>query len=109
MEARLLLQTIDIEADNRDVSKAGFFQSLAQQIDIVGGTAAATGLGDNQRGMLQIIFAAFQSVYQLADNKQCRIADIIVDVFQTGFDYLAAGVVQNLGFVATAYECCLQQ
>ena len=47
MEAGLLLQTVDIEADDRDVRKAGFFQSLTQQIDIVGGTAAATGLGDN--------------------------------------------------------------
>ena len=109
VEAGLLLQTVDVEADDRDVRKAGFFQSLAQQIDIVGGTAAATGLGDNQRSVLQVIFATFQSVYQLADNKQCRIADIIIDVFQTGFDYLAAGVVQNLGFVAAAYECCLQQ
>ena len=109
MEAGLLLQTVDVEADDRDVRKAGFFQSLAQQIDIVGGTAAATGLGDNQRSVLQVIFAAFQSIYQLADNQQCRIADIIVNVFQTGFDYLAPGVVQNLGFVATAYECCLQQ
>lgn len=68
MEAWLLLQTIDIEADNRNMGKSCFFQSLAQQIDIVGGTAAATCLGDNQRSVLQVVFTAFQSVYQLADN-----------------------------------------
>ena len=51
-----------------------------QQMDVVGSTAAAAGLGDDQRGVIQIIFAAVQRVQELANDQQGRIAGIVVDI-----------------------------
>ena len=54
--------------------------------------------------MLQIICAAFQGMHQLPDGKQCRIAGVVVDIFQSGVnDRLAIGVEQ-LHMIAVGVE-----
>ena len=57
-------------------------EGLAQQVDVVGGAAAAAGLGDEQGGVLQVVFAAVQSVQKLADDQQRRVAGVVVDILQ---------------------------
>ncbi len=38
------------------------FERLAQQIDIIAGPAAAAGLGDDQRDLVDVVFAGLQRV-----------------------------------------------
>ncbi len=78
-------------------------------MDVVGGTAAAAGLGDEQRGMLQIILAAVQRVQKLADDQQRRIAGIVVDILQAQLCHGTAAVAQHLALVALVAQCVLQQ
>ena len=60
---------------------AGLFQGLAQQKYVVGGTAAAAGLGDEQRKLIGVILAAFDGGQHLPDDEKRRIAGIVVHVF----------------------------
>mgnify|MGYP000393986110 CR=1 FL=1 len=47
-----------------------FFQCTADETDVVGCTAAAAGLGDNNRNLVQVIFTGKQGIHDLADNTQ---------------------------------------
>ena len=89
--------------------EACFFQRLAQQKDIVGGTTAAAGLADDEGCVLQIILAAFQCVDKLAYDQQRRIADVVIYIFQACFNNLTASILQNFCLVAAARESGLQQ
>ena len=51
------------------MSPACVVQSPADKADIVGGTAAATGLSDNQGNVIQIVFSAFKSRNHLTGYK----------------------------------------
>ena len=78
-------------------------------MDVVGSTAAAAGLGDEQRGVIQIIFAAVQRVQELANDQQGRIAGIVVDIFQAQLCHSTAAVAQDLALVAVVAQGVLQQ
>ena len=62
LEAAVLFQTGKVQACHRDLRVTGLDQRLAQQMDVIGGAAAAAGLGDQQGSVLQIILAAVQRV-----------------------------------------------
>ena len=85
-------------------SKPAFLQRFAQQIDVVAGAAAAAGLGDNQRDLIDVVFAGVQRVEKLADDQQRRHAGVVVHVFEAlGHDVWAA-VGQQLGVIAVEAE-----
>ena len=69
-------------------------------MDVVGSTAAAAGLGDEQGGVVQIILAAVQCVQKLANDQQGRIAGVVVDVFQAQLCHSTTAVAQDLALVA---------
>ena len=72
----------EVQAGHRDTGVARLDQRLAQQMDVVGGTAAAAGLGDEQGRVVEVVLAAVQRIEELADDQQRRIAGVVVDVFQ---------------------------
>ena len=109
LEAAVLLEAREVEAGHRDIGVACLDQRLAEQMDVVGGTAAAARLGDEQGRMLEVIFAAVQRIEELADDQQRRIAGVVVDVFQAQLRHSAAAVAQYLALVAVVAQGVSQQ
>ena len=72
-------------------------------MDIVGGSAAAACLGNKQSGFIEIIFSRLQSVNKLSDYKLSRIANIIVDIFQTCVNNFMAGTRQQFNIISIQY------
>ena len=56
-KSRITLQTAYIDGDNRNMGHTGFFQSTADETDIVGSTAAASRLAHEDGHVIQIIFS----------------------------------------------------
>ena len=75
------LNAAHVDGNDRNVFHTGFFQCTADETDVVGCTAAAAGLGDNNRNLVQVIFTGKQGIHDLTDNTQGRIAGVVVDVF----------------------------
>ena len=109
LEAAVLFQTGKVQACHRDLRVTGLDQRLAQQMDVVGGTAAAAGLGDQQGSVLQIILAAVQRIQKLADDQQRRVAGIVVDILQPQLCHGTAAVAQQLTLIAFAAQCVLHK
>ena len=109
LEAAVLFQTGKVQACHRDLRISSLDQRLAQQMDVVGGTAAAAGLGDQQGGVLQIILAAVQRIQKLADDQQRRVAGIVMDILQPQLRHSAAAVAQQLTLIALAAQCVLHE
>ena len=109
LEAAVLFQTGKVQACHRDLRVTGLDQCLAQQMDVVGSTAAAAGLGDEQGRVIQVILAAVQGIQKLADDQQGRIAGVVVDVFQAQLCHGAAAVAQDLALVAVVAQGVFQQ
>ena len=109
LEAAVLFQTREVQAGHRDLRIARLDQCLAQQMNVVGGTAATTGLGDEQGGVIQIILAAVQRIQKLTDDQQSRVAGVVVDVFQAQLCHGTAAVAQNFALVAVVTQGVLQQ
>ena len=109
LEAAVLFQTREVQAGHRNLRIARLDQCLAQQMNVVGSTAATAGLGDEQRSMLQIVLAAVQRVQKLTDDQQSRIAGVVVDVFQAQLCHGTAAVAQNFALVAVVTQSVLQQ
>ena len=51
-------------------------------MDVVGGPAAAAGLGDEQSHLMGVVAAVLHGIDQLADDQQGGIAGVVVDIFQ---------------------------
>ena len=85
-EAGIFLQTGQIHRDHRHKGKVRFFQRLAQQVDVVGGPAAAPGLGDEQGHLVGVIAAVLDGVDQLSDDQQGGVAGVVVDIFEPFID-----------------------
>ena len=109
LEAAVLLETREVQAGHRDVRIACLDQRLAEQVDVVGGTAAAARLGDEQGRVLEVVLAAVQRVEELADDQQCRIAGVVVDIFQAQLRHSAAAVAKDLALVAVVAQGVFQQ
>ena len=78
----IFLQTGQIHRDHRHKGQVRLFQRLAQQVDVVGGPAAAAGLGDEQGHLVGVIAAVLDGVDQLSDDQQGGVAGVVVDIFQ---------------------------
>ena len=109
LEAAVLFQAREVQAGHRDLGVARLDQGLAQQVDVVGSAAAATGLGDEQGGVVQVVLAAVQRVDELADDQQRRVAGVVVDVFQAQLGHRAAAVAQDLALVALVFQRIFEQ
>ena len=103
-KTRVVLQAGKVQRDDRDLIKARLMQRFAQQVDIIARTAAATRLCDNQRCAVQVIFAAFEGINELADHQQGGIARIVVHIFEPFLHDARSAGGQQLRFIAIAAE-----
>ena len=108
-ETAVALQAGEVDGDDRDEVQPVLFQRLAQQVDIVGGTAAAAGLRHHQRHLMQIILPAVQRMHQLPDGQQRRIAGVVMYIFQAFIHNFPSGGAQKLHFVTKASQHVLDQ
>ena len=97
------------DGNDRDIVHSRLFQRLTQQIDVVGGPAAAAGLGDEQGDFVGVIAAVLDGVHKLADDQQGGVAGVVVDVFQTLVHHVAAVVVQLVHLVALQQQQLAEQ
>ena len=109
LETAVLFQAREVQAGYRDLGIARLDQGLAQQVDVVGSPAAAARLGDQQGGVVQVVFAAVQGVQKLADDQQRRVTGVVVDVFQPQLGHGAAAVAQDLALIAVELQRVLQK
>ena len=73
-------------------------------MDVIGRTASAAGLGDKQGGVVDVILAALQRLHELSHNQQCRIAGVVVDVFQSLLHHSAGGGLQQYHVIPELFQ-----
>ena len=84
-------------------------QGLANEGDVVGGTAAATGLADDHGRLGQVIAAALDSLHNLARYQNRRVADVVVHVAQACLDGVVIGRGKQLQVVTGTTEHLFDQ
>ena len=104
LEAGGAFKAAHVDGDDRHLLKPRLFERLAQQIDVVAGAAAAAGLGDDQRDLVDVVFAGVQRVEELADDQQRGHAGVVVHIFKALGHDVRAAVGQQLGVVAVEAE-----
>ena len=104
LKAAVLFQTRKVQRGHRNLGVTGLHQRLAQQMDVVGGPAAAARLGDEQRGVIHVVAPGLQGVDKLPDHQQRGVAGVVVDVFQPQLGHLAAAVFKHLDVIALLAE-----
>ena len=95
--------------DHRNLGVAALAQGLADECDVVGGTAAAAGLADNHGRLGQVVPAALDGLHNLAGHQNGRIANVIVHIAQAGLDGVVIGRGQQLQVVAGTAEHLFDQ
>ena len=103
-EARIVFDALRGNGDHWNLRIASIDQCLADQAEIVRGSAHAAGLCDGERSMFRIILAVQNRVHELTDDHDGRVAGVVVDVFQTGFHVFAAGVFENIELVTAGTD-----
>ena len=88
---------------------AALAQGLADECDVVGGTAAAAGLADNHGRLRQVVPTALDGLHDLARHQNGRIANVIVHIAQAGLDGVVIGRGQQLQVVAGTAEHLFDQ
>ena len=99
-EARRLLHAVGIEGDHRDLGHARLLQRTADEADVVGGTAAAAGLGHDDRCMVEVKMPGLQGIHDLSHHNDGGVAGIVVYIFETRVDGRAVCVLQHYDVVA---------
>ena len=75
------------QGDDRNLFHSCFPQCPSDKTDVIGGAAAASGLCDDHGGAVKIVFAGQQRLHKLAHHKEGRVAGVIVDIFQSVFQF----------------------
>ena len=103
-EARIVFNALRGNGDHWNLRITSIDQRLANQTEIVCGSAHAAGLGDGERGVFRIVFAVQNRVHELTDNHDGRVAGVVVYIFETGFHVFTAGVFENVELVAAGAD-----
>ena len=88
---------------------AALAQGLADERDVVGGTAAAAGLADDHGGLGQVVPTALDGLHNLARHQNRRVANVIVHIAQASLDGIVVGRGQQLQVVAGTAEHLFDQ
>ena len=97
------------EADHGHLGVAGVLERLANEGDVVGGAAAATGLGDEHGGAAEVVLAGEHGLHDLASDQDGRVADVVVDVLQAHVDGALVNGGQQHSVEALVLEQLLHQ
>ena len=81
LEARISLQMIQVQGYYRNLLLSSLGQSPADEGDVVGGTAAAAGLGDDNGQLICVVFTGKDSSHNLPYHHQRGVAGVVVDIF----------------------------
>ena len=92
-----------VQRDDRNLWEL-LCHAFPEQVDVVGCPTAAARLGDEQGSFVGVIFAAFQSLHKLPNNKQCRVTGIVVDIFQPFFYDRTGGRFQQFHVITELPE-----
>ena len=109
LEAWVVLEADDVEREHRDVFQPGTFEGLAQERNVVRRTATAAGLRQEQSNLVGVIAVVHGAVEELTDGQLCRIAHVVVDVFDTGGDDIVTHGVEDVNLVALHGQELLDQ
>ena len=109
LEARVVLEALRGQRDDRHLRVAGVDQRLADQAEVVRRAAHAAGLRDGERHMVGIVLALDDGVDELADDHDRRVAGVIVDVLEAEFDVLAARGLEDVELVSAGADDRLDQ
>ena len=105
LEARVLLaQVLEGDGDDRDVPEPHGLQRLADERDVVGGAAAAAGLGDEHGQLVGVVLARQHRFHNLARDQDGRVADVVVHVLQARVHRAVVHRGQKRHVVAGALE-----
>ena len=77
----VLAQRHGRKRDHRDLGVPALAQGLADERDVVGGAAAASGLAHEDGRVVEIILSGQQGIHDLSDDDQGRVAGVIVYIF----------------------------
>ena len=99
-EARVVLDSLQGSCDDRDIAKPGILESLAQQTDVIGGTAHAAGLSKEKGGVIKVVLAGFQCRHELPNDDNSRETSIIVDYRQAIINVLPGSLLQYFDLIA---------
>ena len=103
-ESGLLFKTGKIQGNDRNIFISCLHKSLSQKVDIVGGSAAAAGLGYHKGAFVYVVLAALQRMNKLTYNQQRRVAGVVMDIFQSHLSDLRAFCIQQHAFVAVVHK-----
>ena len=90
-------------------SYPAFFSARRNEADVVGRTAAAAGLADDHGQVVGVVLSGKDSVHNLSDDDEGRIAGVIVYVFEAHVHSLTVVVGQHFDLVSCSLEGGLQQ
>ena len=104
LEARIVLQALRGDRDDRDLRVTRVDQGLADQAEVVGGSAHAAGLRNRETHLVWIVFAFENRVDELSDDHDGRIAGVVVHVFEASLHVFARGVLEDVELVAAGAD-----
>ena len=86
-----------------------FLQRAADKADIVGCTAAAAGWLLMNCQVICVIIAGEDSIHDLSDNDERRVAGVVVYIFKSHVHCLTVVIRKHLDLIAGSLECRLQK
>ena len=108
MEAGIALDTSQVQGDDRDLFHVGLFQGPADKTHIVGGAAAASGLGHDNRCFVKVVSAGEQCFHDLPHHQKGGVAGVIVDILQPHVHGVTVIVVKDDEMITAGIEGRLQ-
>ena len=70
LKAGILLKSHHVNGNNRNIRVASLDQGTADKSDVVGGTTATAGLGNQDSSLSHIVIAGHNSAHNLPDDDQ---------------------------------------
>ena len=108
-ESGIALQSLHRSGDDRHIFHSGLLQRSAEEANIVRRTAAAAGLGHDDRALMRIVLSGFQLAHHLSDDNQGRVAGIVVDILQSLVNCVLFRRIDDHHIVAACRHRSLQQ
>ena len=103
-EAAVFFDAAEAERQHGNIVHSHVVQCLAEQTEVIGGTATAAGLELNQCGLVRVEIAAGERVNLLPDHADGGVAHIVVHILQARVDNLLALVLGDDKVVAVHPE-----
>ena len=108
-EAGVMLQPRKTERNDRHIIVARASKRLAQQRYVVGCTAAAAGLKQDQRDLVRVVAPRGDRLEKLPDDQNRGITGVVVHIAEPCVDHLLPGGLEQFHFIAVGTEDAADQ